>query len=213
MLKKFALTVAAATLALSAAPALAAPPPPTTTVSGLSSTPVFLANLMAGTTYTVTATGSIDLFGNFNSAAGLSVDPDGKPLSPFPAPYTGYNPNGTVSDGGVHGIAYNFNLGALVGTFTPTPDTSPTSTDFFLLGSSRTLTPTSNVTLYGVANDAFCCFFDNDPGESFSVSVVAQAITSGAPEPGTWAMMLLGFGLTGSVLRRRRSMTTAIAAA
>ncbi|WP_395622028.1 PEPxxWA-CTERM sorting domain-containing protein [Sphingomonas daechungensis] len=33
------------------------------------------------------------------------------------------------------------------------------------------------------------------------------------PEPGTWATMLLGFGLTGMMIRRRRRTTTAIASA
>lgn len=30
------------------------------------------------------------------------------------------------------------------------------------------------------------------------------SITEGVPEPATWAMMIMGFGMTGSVLRRRR---------
>ncbi len=32
------------------------------------------------------------------------------------------------------------------------------------------------------------------------------AITSGVPEPGTWAMMLLGLGVVGFAIRRRRSV-------
>ncbi|MBU1374440.1 MAG: PEPxxWA-CTERM sorting domain-containing protein [Alphaproteobacteria bacterium] len=37
------------------------------------------------------------------------------------------------------------------------------------------------------------------------VSLVAQE-QNGVPEPGTWALMLAGFGLTGAALRRRRSV-------
>ena len=34
----------------------------------------------------------------------------------------------------------------------------------------------------------------------------------GVPEPGTWAMMLLGFGGLGAILRRRRGMAASAAA-
>ena len=32
-----------------------------------------------------------------------------------------------------------------------------------------------------------------------------QSLTGGVPEPGTWALLIVGFGLTGAALRRRRS--------
>ncbi len=35
-----------------------------------------------------------------------------------------------------------------------------------------------------------------------------DAIAAGVPEPGTWAMMLLGFGVAGGVMRRRKSKVT-----
>jgi hypothetical protein len=37
---------------------------------------------------------------------------------------------------------------------------------------------------------------------------ISRIPTGGAPEPASWALMILGFGLAGSVMRRR----TAIAA-
>lgn len=43
----------------------------------------------------------------------------------------------------------------------------------------------------------------------FQVGAVEAAI-SGAPEPSTWAMMILGFGLAGAVLRRRYGVSSEI---
>jgi hypothetical protein len=37
-----------------------------------------------------------------------------------------------------------------------------------------------------------------------------NATLAGVPEPGTWAMLLAGFGALGAVLRRRRTATTAV---
>jgi hypothetical protein len=36
-------------------------------------------------------------------------------------------------------------------------------------------------------------------------------VAGGVPEPGTWAMMILGFGLTGLAVRRRRRVSAALA--
>ena len=49
-------------------------------------------------------------------------------------------------------------------------------------------------------------FGGNGSYQSFSPSSFTIAAAMGAvPEPGTWAMMLTGFGLVGVLLRRRRS--------
>jgi hypothetical protein len=37
----------------------------------------------------------------------------------------------------------------------------------------------------------------------------SSAILTGIPEPATWAMMIIGFGLIGGALRRRRTMIAA----
>jgi len=36
-------------------------------------------------------------------------------------------------------------------------------------------------------------------------------LTSAVPEPGTWAMMLLGFGAVGWVMRRKKQIITSLA--
>jgi len=49
--------------------------------------------------------------------------------------------------------------------------------------------------------------FDNEAGTVLGREVAQYVLNSGAfalvPEPGSWAMMILGFGLAGAVLRRR----------
>ncbi len=41
--------------------------------------------------------------------------------------------------------------------------------------------------------------------QSFTFDANGSPLASAVPEPGTWAMMIIGFGMTGSALRRRRS--------
>ena len=44
---------------------------------------------------------------------------------------------------------------------------------------------------------------------NFSVDTVGVSVNPGVPEPATWAMMLVGFGGLGGLLRRRRSLVAA----
>ena len=39
----------------------------------------------------------------------------------------------------------------------------------------------------------------------FSGTATFQALTAGVPEPGAWALMIVGFAGTGALLRRRRA--------
>ncbi len=45
----------------------------------------------------------------------------------------------------------------------------------------------------------------NTDGTGLQATITTNAIQSAVPEPATWAMMLLGFGVIGSALRRRRT--------
>jgi hypothetical protein len=101
----------------------------------------------------------------------------------------------------------------------------------FDVASVRTLsyasTPTStSITLYllGTVSDANLGLTSaptsetltvNKTGTSaFSASATIAAppsMTSGAPEPATWAMLLMGFGLTGAAVRLRARKQTALA--
>jgi hypothetical protein len=58
--------------------------------------------------------------------------------------------------------------------------------------------------------------FAADPFMRFGMNIDGAPVTfslAGAPEPGTWAMMIVGFGGAGVVLRRARRQATAATAA
>ena len=69
--------------------------------------------------------------------------------------------------------------------------------DFVFNGSTGPVFPPSSFTYY-VAADIF-------PERTTSnILAFAQTPTQGVPEPSAWAMMLLGFGGIGAVMRRRK---------
>ncbi|WP_293682178.1 PEPxxWA-CTERM sorting domain-containing protein [uncultured Phenylobacterium sp.] len=47
-------------------------------------------------------------------------------------------------------------------------------------------------------------------GNSFELDNLAGAVQQAVPEPSTWAMLILGFGAIGAVLRRRRAVLTPV---
>ena len=51
----------------------------------------------------------------------------------------------------------------------------------------------------------------NDDPTGFGLTGFRHDVASAVPEPGTWAMMLLGFGLVGTMVRRRRRAERAAA--
>ena len=67
--------------------------------------------------------------------------------------------------------------------------------DYFFLFNAASLSQTASLLQY--ANAGTQGIFGGD----LSITQVA----AGVPEPGTWAMMLLGFGAIGVALRRRKA--------
>ena len=55
--------------------------------------------------------------------------------------------------------------------------------------------------------------FRHDPNYFLFDNVSVTAVTGAVPEPATWAMMLMGFGAMGVLLRRRRRTQTLLQAA
>ena len=52
-------------------------------------------------------------------------------------------------------------------------------------------------------------FFDGDTPDAFTGKWLTTFSGPGVPEPASWAMMLMGFGGLGAVLRRRRPVALA----
>jgi hypothetical protein len=64
----------------------------------------------------------------------------------------------------------------------------------------------------GVRNiQSFSFISGSTAAVQFDNLTVSEPVTSAVPEPATWAMMIIGFGAVGSVVRRRRQATTALA--
>ena len=96
---------------------------------------------------------------------------------------------------------------------------------FALLLNGTALTPTSTTVVFGVYHYVFDDIVLAGGQNIFSINVTGlapgyttggadyrfSAVTPGAvPEPGTWAMMLLGFGAAGFAIRRRRKSEGAL---
>lgn len=172
------------------------------TILGSSATPTLIGSVVAGQTYVVTASGVMDGYVGFNGGAGLTFTADGKPTYAFPSPYAPFYPSGLDYDPSSGPSAYGKGgagklMGALLGTFTATPS-GPA--DYFMIGLSYQFTAAVSGNLYGLANDCPNCYGDN--GGGFEVTLAPLAAV---PEPAAWAMMIVGFGLAGGAMRRRRS--------
>lgn len=61
----------------------------------------------------------------------------------------------------------------------------------------------------GIANGAFSYFSLEENLDAAAFTAPITTTPGGAPEPASWAMMMLGFAGLGAMLRRRRSATVA----
>jgi hypothetical protein len=176
--------VAATFMSLSASAAVS--------VLASNNSPTNLGFFAAGT-YHLAGSGLADFSGPIGS--GFTLTADGVPFTPVTYPQYNYcNPVGCSFDilsqsfgPGGPGI----NLGAVMGTLTPTP-ISPS--DWFLIGLGTNITLASAGNIYAQVNDTF---YSNNQG-AYLVAV------SAVPEPATWAMMLIGFAGLGIAARRRK---------
>jgi hypothetical protein len=194
-------SLGAACVLLAASPSVAAD-----VFVGAGPTTTVIANLTAGNTYDLSASGIVDLYVGFDGK-GLTFTADGKPTYQFNSPYGAFWPNGLDRDPSQNPIVYGVaGAGVLIGTLLGSYVANPTMSDFFTIGLGTTLAPSSNVTLYGLINDLSNAYHDNGAGFTVSINQRAAPPTAAIPEPATWAMMIIGFGAAGAMIRRRKAM-------
>lgn len=179
-------------LAIAASALLASPLAAATPVAANQNGTTSLGFFAAGT-YNITASGTIDLIG---SGGTMTLKPDGVPLTAVTAPaYLYFNPNGSFQADGVFGPGGSgIKIGALMGSLVAAP-AGPS--DFFSIGFGTTVTLAAPGQIFAQVNDTF---YPNNVG-AFSVNVQAAI-----PEPGSWALMIAGFGIAGAAARRRRAV-------
>lgn len=99
--------------------------------------------------------------------------------------------------------------GILINGFGEGPGYSSLSGKFGALANQSATDPVANGRFYFQADAG--TYFDEVRFTSSTKSIEFDTITAGVPEPGTWALMIAGFGMLGSALRRRRTVVGAVA--
>jgi hypothetical protein len=104
----------------------------------------------------------------------------------------------TSSDTANHLVFTGFTFNGVSGMIGPTPAGLPSAgiTDQFV-----TLGKTQELIITGTGGSA----------ASFGGTVNFAPVISGVPEPAPWALMIIGFGSAGALLRKRRSVFAAAA--
>jgi hypothetical protein len=159
------------------------------------------------------------------TASGFSTSGGAVPVDPVTGSFTiTFDPTQTYTDqtAGISLNSLNISLGSTLSfSYSPTgtnPDElivgglfdgastvqySPPTDDFWLFITTFTASPTFDQVGYAQVSAGPNIFF-TDAGAGGTGTVSVTPVTSGAPEPATWAMMLIGFGGLGASLRMRR---------
>jgi len=163
------------------------------TVSATSSAVTAVGAVVAGQTYSVTASGIANLYVGFSGGLGLTFTANGLPTYAFAAPYAAFYPGGldydpsvgtsSIGPGGTGRL-----LGAVLGSFKAAPTQA---SDYFVIGLGTSFTAASSGTLYALVNDTY--YADNGSGYNVVLSAV--------PEPA--GALLLSLGAVALMLRRR----------
>jgi hypothetical protein len=198
---------------------------------------MLLSALVAGgAVMGVGATGALGATSTYDvtfTATGFSSFPAGEtsPVDPVTGSFTiTFDPTQTYTDetAGITLTGLNISLGSSLGfDYSPTgmaadelfvggiSDTvklvqfSPSTDDFVLQIKDFTTNSTFNQVVYAQTGAGDFQFFTPGAGEGGSSSVTP--VTGGAPEPSTWAMMLLGFAGVG-FLGYRKTVKARLAA-
>ena len=160
-----------------------------------------------------TINGSIDLIGShWKPAEGSnSIDLNGNDQGEISQTFSG------LSAGTQYIVSFFISgnpdngLGTKTATLTLGTSTNPVSYTLSALNSTSTMDwkPVSYSFVADGSGSALLSLQSTTPG-AYGLAVDGFSI-SAAPEPATWGMMILGFGIAGTAVRRRRSATIAIA--
>ena len=109
---------------------------------------------------------------------------------------------------GANTLMTSYNLG---GAWGPANVFNNISTTFVSTSSSISGNSFANYSINFVAGQSGTVAFKLGGGSGNNVGPVADNLnlssTGAVPEPATWAMMIIGFGAAGSMIRRRRALT------
>jgi hypothetical protein len=201
-LKATALIAAASVALLAAAPALAGPfldnfdgygaSVPWNGAGGW--TTGGSVDLVASGTYGLTCVGGtgncVDLSGSSPGSMSHSVFLNAGTYQ-LSFDYTG-NQLGTTANSPYAETGFDFSLGSFGGSVGP------------LANNSSIFTTYANNFTVGAAGTYMLTFTQQGGGDNYRGSILDNVSISSVPEPATWAMMFLGFGMVGFALRRRR---------
>lgn len=83
-----------------------------------------------------------------------------------------------------------------------------------LLTNNSTVFQTFSNTFNVASSGTYTLTFAQSPGgNNYRGSILDNVVLSAVPEPGTWLLMIAGFGMMGAVLRRRRQPVLRVSAA
>ena len=136
---------------------------------------------------------------------------------------TGSSPGGlsTILNlaAGLYSLTFQFTGNQLDGNPTAQDIRPVSSFNVTFNGVTNTITPLSNsgavfqtfTSTYQVltGGPVTLAFAQNAGGDQFRGSIIDSIVVTAVPEPATWALMILGFGIVGSALRRRRRQVSA----
>ena len=160
-----------------------------------------------------TINGSIDLIGSYWQPAegSNSIDLNGSDQGGITQTLSGLSANTQyIVSFFISGNPDN-GLNTKTATLTLGTGTNPVSYTLSALNSKSTMDwkPVSYSFVADNSGSTLLSLQSTTPG-AYGLAVDGFSI-SAAPEPATWSMMILGFGVAGAAMRRRRAATTAIA--